>query len=198
MTDRSVMPDYAAAILRSTCEAATAAIAERGRLDDQEIRSFIGGVADCFDADPSDVLLALGLDDLDETRNRPRLGGGHACCGCGGGCDSGVHGARHHRRAAHRPELAARLADFHISFSIGGRVVSQTVKNTTMNAAYARMDMLIEQAEDEANFGRLRHLAPLCAYNCQVRQIERIDPTVRAQMAMARAAGATRRACGLE
>lgn len=89
MTDRSVMPDYAAAILRSTCEAATAAIAERGRLDDQEIRSFIGGVADCFDADPSDVLLALGLDDLDETRARPRLGGGHVCCGCGGGCDSG-------------------------------------------------------------------------------------------------------------
>ncbi len=73
MTHRSVMPAYAAAILRSACEAATAAIAERGRLDDQEIRSFIGGVADCFDADPSDVLLALGLDDLDETRNRPRL-----------------------------------------------------------------------------------------------------------------------------
>lgn len=90
MTHRSVMPDYAAAILRSTCEAATAAIAERGRLDDDEIRSFIGGVADCFDADPSDVLLALGLDDLDETRARPRLGGGHVCCGCGGVCDSGM------------------------------------------------------------------------------------------------------------
>lgn len=89
MTDRTVMPDFAAAILRSTCEAATAAIAERGRLDDNEIRSFIGGVADCFDADPSDVLLALGLDDLDETRARPRLGGGHVCCGCGGVCDSG-------------------------------------------------------------------------------------------------------------
>lgn len=77
MTDRTVMPGFAAAILRSTCEAATAAIAERGRLDNEEIRSFIGGVADCFDADPSDVLLALGLDDLDETRARPRLGGGH-------------------------------------------------------------------------------------------------------------------------
>ena len=57
MTHRSVMPDYAAAILRSTCEAATTAIAERGRLDDHEIRSFIGGVADCFDADPSGVTL---------------------------------------------------------------------------------------------------------------------------------------------
>lgn len=89
MTDRTVMPGFAAAILRSTCEAATAAIAERGRLDNEEIRSFIGGVADCFDADPSDVLLALGLDDLDETRARPRLGGGHVCCGCGGLCDSG-------------------------------------------------------------------------------------------------------------
>ncbi len=89
MTHRSVMPAYAAAILRSACEAATAAISERGYLDDTEIRSFIGGVADCFDADPSDVLLALGLDDLDETRSRPRLGGGHVCCGCGGVCDSG-------------------------------------------------------------------------------------------------------------
>lgn len=90
-----------------------------------------------------------------------------------------------------------RFADYHISFTIAGRVVSQTLKNTTLNAAYARMDLMVEEAESEAARGRLRHLAPLCAYNCQVRQIERIDPEVRAQMAIMRAAGATRRACGL-
>lgn len=90
-----------------------------------------------------------------------------------------------------------RFADFHISFTIAGRVFSQTVKNTTLNAAYARMDLLVDAAEAEAAKGRLRHLAPLCAYNCQVRQIERIEPEVRAQMAILRGYGATRRASGL-
>ena len=81
-------------------------------------------------------------------------------------------------------------ADFHISFNIGGRVVSATVKCTTLNAAYARMDLMVDQAEEEANVGRSRQLAPVCAYNCNIRQIERIEPDVRAHMAQARAHGA--------
>ena len=91
---------------------------------------------------------------------------------------------------------SSRFADFHISFTIGGRVVSQTVKNTTLNAAYARMDLLVDEAEAEAAQGRQRHLMPLCAYNCKVRQIERIEPEVRAQMAIARGDGAARRSSG--
>ena len=85
----------------------------------------------------------------------------------------------------------AHLPDFHISFNIGGRVVSATVKHTTLNAAYARMDLMVDQAEKEANANRSRRLAPVCAYNCNVRQIERIDPVIRTHMAQARAHGQT-------
>lgn len=98
------------------------------------------------------------------------------------------------RLLAHQPELAAHLGNFHISFTIAGRVFSHTVKHTTMNAAYARMDLLTEQAEAEAAKGPIKGRG--LAYNCMIRKIEYIDPEVRTQMAIARGDGAARRASG--
>ena len=98
------------------------------------------------------------------------------------------------RIAARQPELAARLGDFHISFSIAGRVHSHTIKHTTMNAAYADMDRLVEEAKTVAAQGPVKGRG--LAYNCVVRKIEHIDPEVRAQMAIARGDGAARRASG--
>ena len=96
------------------------------------------------------------------------------------------------RLAAHQPELAARLADFHVSFTIGGRVFSRTIKHTTLTAAHAFMDRWVEEMEDEITVEQSQRLAPACARNCTVRKIERIDPEVRAHMAQARAHGASR------
>lgn len=91
------------------------------------------------------------------------------------------------RISAHQPELAARLGDFHISFTIAGRVVSETIKHTTSNAAHARLDRLTDEAEEQAK-GRA------VAQNCKVRQ--RIDPETMALMAHARGEGVARRASG--
>jgi hypothetical protein len=113
---------------------------------------------------------------------------GATTCPCGG------HRLGIKLIAARQPELAARLGDFHISFSIAGRVHSHTVKYTTLNAAYADMDRLVEEAEAAAATGPIKGRG--LAYNCAVRKIERLDPEVRAQLAIAHGDGAARRASG--
>jgi len=92
------------------------------------------------------------------------------------------------RLVAHRPELVARLSDFHVSFNINGRVVSRNIEHTTHCAAVAHLDLLVEQAEAEAMLSPRRRDRGL-ATNLSVRKIERIAPDVRAQMAIARAHG---------
>ena len=83
------------------------------------------------------------------------------------------------------------IAEYHISFYIGGRVFSHKVTGT-IGGAYIHMDVLIERAEHEVNTDRARRgLAPLSADNRKVRTIEHIDPEVRAHMAQARAHGQT-------
>jgi len=80
-----------------------------------------------------------------------------------------------------------RVAEYHISFTIGFQVYSHKVTGT-IGGAYMHMDVLIERAEYDVNADRSRHgLAPLSAHNRKVRTIERIDPVIRAHMAQARA-----------
>lgn len=96
------------------------------------------------------------------------------------------------RLAAHQPELAARLADYHLSFNLGGQTYSCTVKHTTENAAHAAMWRWSDDIEDQVNAERRsRGLGLILTYNCAVRKIERIDPVIRAHMAQARAYGQT-------
>ena len=64
---------------------------------------------------------------------------------------------------------------FHISFNIGGRVVSDKVRGYM--GAVARLDILVEQAEAE-EFQRTRKIA--LAYNCKVREMAEVDDLTRA------------------
>lgn len=96
------------------------------------------------------------------------------------------------RIVKHQPELAARLADYHLSFNLGGRTYSCTIKHTTYNAAHAAMWRWSDDIEDEINAERRsRGLGLILTYNCNVRKIEHIEPEVRAHMAQARAHGET-------
>lgn len=63
---------------------------------------------------------------------------------------------------------------FHISFNIAGRTVSDKVRG--INGAYARLDLLVEQAEAE-ELTRTRRI--VLADNCKVREVEELSPEVR-------------------
>ena len=96
------------------------------------------------------------------------------------------------RLVKHQPELAARLADYHLSFDLGGRTYSHTIRHTTYNGAHAAMQRWSDDIEDEVNAERRsRGLGLILTYNCAVRKIERIEPDVLAHMAQARAHGRT-------
>lgn len=94
--------------------------------------------------------------------------------------------------AANKP---ADFALYRISFTLAGRTFSDRVR-CTLQAAYARLDLLVDVSEEELNMTRLRHLAPLVATNCRVLKIEEMDAYTRAQLAIARGDGAARRANG--
>ena len=70
---------------------------------------------------------------------------------------------------------------FHVSFNIGGRVVSDRVRGHM--AAVARLDVLVEEAEANEQSAKRRIVL---ASNCKVREVEEIDPYVRATMAIMR------------
>ncbi len=64
---------------------------------------------------------------------------------------------------------------FHISFNIGGQVVSDKVRGYM--GAVARLDLLVEQAE-AGELKRTRKI--VLAHNCKVREIEEVDDLTRA------------------
>lgn len=90
---------------------------------------------------------------------------------------------------ARRP-VDQRPPRWHISFAVGGRVHSDRVQGS-IDAAHARLDLLVERAEVAANLGRARHLAPIVAERCAIRPLE--DPEVSAALARCRGAGRARR-----
>lgn len=83
------------------------------------------------------------------------------------------------RRAALTGEPMPAL--FHVSFNIGGRVVSDRVRGYM--AAVARLDLLVEEAESTEQAAKRRIVL---ATNCKVREVKEIEPYVRATMAVMR------------
>ena len=63
---------------------------------------------------------------------------------------------------------------YHISLTIAGRVVSSKVRG--INAAYARLDLMIEQEEavEQDAKGRI-----VLAENCKIRAVTELDPVTR-------------------
>jgi len=63
---------------------------------------------------------------------------------------------------------------YHVSLTIAGRVVSSKVRG--INAAYARLDLLIEQEEAAEQIARGKIVL---AENCKIRVVEELDPVTR-------------------
>jgi hypothetical protein len=79
----------------------------------------------------------------------------------------------HSARAARTGVAAPSM--FHVSFNIGGRVVSDKVRGYM--GAVARLDLLVEQSEAE-EFQRTRKI--VLARNCKVREVAEFDDLTRA------------------
>lgn len=80
--------------------------------------------------------------------------------------------------------ITAAPTYYHVSFDIAGRTVSDRVygaagRSPSLSAAYARLDLLVEQHEEQETKRAFRRV-PVLATHCQVRPVTvETDPMVR-------------------